>query len=396
MNRTDRRSMAMTPASNAGSRADAASGPTRRSVSMVGSAARAVSNSADRVADGKAPIRASTSAPRDAGIGRRSPGRTTGSDGRERPGDLERVERVAAGRLLDPDEHEARERSAEPGHEELMQGGERHRPEPHRIPRLVRDAGGELQRRGGRIAAHGQQDPRGPVGEAPDGVRQDRARGIVDPLRVVERDDEPRLARKLLEQRRGRHRQRPLVRKLTGRLGPQDRDVQGVALDRGERRHPIGADLRQEVREPAEGQLALGFGGCRAEDDRAALLRPVDRGSPDRGLADPGLTVDDQAGRAVPEPLDETIDGCQLDLTSDDLGWDPDRAHADTLRPATGSHGPPCQAPPSRSEARQHELGQREVLAVDRVLLRLEVDDRHDDLVALRLDRQSRRRSASP
>ena len=28
--------------------------------------------------------------------------------GRQRPGDLERVERIAAGRLLDPDEHQAR------------------------------------------------------------------------------------------------------------------------------------------------------------------------------------------------------------------------------------------------------------------------------------------------
>ena len=139
-------------------RASGAVGSARRSVSIVGSAATAASSSAARVAGGSAAIRASTRPPSVSGIGRR-PSRTSEVHGRvgERAGDLERVERVAGRRLLDPDEHEARERSAEPGQEQLVQRGQRQRPELQAIPSVWRDAGEQL-------ASSGRRRSRGPRG----------------------------------------------------------------------------------------------------------------------------------------------------------------------------------------------------------------------------------------
>ncbi len=67
------------PAPKAGSSAARAPGSARPSVSTVGSTATAASSRAERVAAGRAPIRASTSAPRVSGMGSRSPGVMPGS-----------------------------------------------------------------------------------------------------------------------------------------------------------------------------------------------------------------------------------------------------------------------------------------------------------------------------
>ena len=139
------------PAPSAGSSAAGAPGSARRSVSIVGSAATAASSSAARVAGGRAPIRASTRAPSVSGIGRRSPGVTDGARPGEVAGDLEGVERIAARRLLDPDEHEARERPAGPGQEQLVQGRQRQRAD-------VRAA--RAARQGRRRSARGPATPR--------------------------------------------------------------------------------------------------------------------------------------------------------------------------------------------------------------------------------------------
>ena len=115
------RSTATMPAASAGSSARGASGSARRRVSIVGSAATAASSSAARVAGGRAPIRASTRAPSVSGIGRRSPGRHDRPGSGEVAGDLEGVEGIATRRLLDPDQHQPRERPAGSGQEQLVQ-----------------------------------------------------------------------------------------------------------------------------------------------------------------------------------------------------------------------------------------------------------------------------------
>ncbi len=58
------------------------------------------------------------------------------------------------------------------------------------------DAGDQLEVRSVGVAAHGEEDADGPVGEASDRVGQDGGRAVVEPLRVVDREDEGRLRRR--------------------------------------------------------------------------------------------------------------------------------------------------------------------------------------------------------
>ena len=151
-----------------------------------------------------APIRASTRAPSVSGIGSALARR----DGRpglgEVAGDLEGVERIAARRLLDPDQDEARERPAGPGQEQLVQRRQRQRAHVQPLAPLGGDAGRQLEDGRWRLAADGEQDACGAVDKAADRVGQDRRRGVVEPLGVVDRQDQRTLARELAQERRRR------------------------------------------------------------------------------------------------------------------------------------------------------------------------------------------------
>ena len=178
----------------------------------------------------------------------------------KRAGDLERIERVAAGHRFDPHEHEPRERSAVAGEEELMERRQRHRPDMEALAPLRRDAGDQLERPLGRRAAHGEEHAQRPVDQATDRIGEDRGRSVVEPLRIVDREQERRLRGKTPEQACRRDRQRALVRQLAGRRGTQQRDLEGVSLDRGQPREILGSDLGEDVGQAAEGEGTLGFG----------------------------------------------------------------------------------------------------------------------------------------
>ena len=109
-------------------------GLARSSVSIVGSAAAAARSIAPRVGSGSRETRPSISEPRLSGIGS-VPWASSGMPvPDQRPAELERVQRVAARRLLDPHEHEPRKRPPEPDLEQLMERREVHRPERERAP----------------------------------------------------------------------------------------------------------------------------------------------------------------------------------------------------------------------------------------------------------------------
>ena len=223
---------------------------------------------------------------------------------RERAGDLERVERVAAGRLLDPDEHEARERSAEAGQEQLMERGQRHRP----------DVGGARAAPSGTPATSSSVDA---VGVAAHGEEHAHAAG-----------------------RRGAGSRRPgssaepssshcasSIARTSGALAGQtagadvavatdsvrwsgswpDGSARRSAISRacrwtaGSAASPIGADLGRGGRSARRGSAGRSdSAGAERRTIAPPLLRPFERGSPDGGLADPRLTVDDEAGQAMP------------------------------------------------------------------------------------------------
>ena len=93
-----------------------------------------------------------------------------------------------------------------------------------------------------------------------------------------------------------------------------------MALDGWEGRQLRVGDIRQEVGQAAEREPPFGLGGRRAQDARPALAAQFGRGAPDGRLADTGLAVDEEAGRAASRPLQEPVDRLELRATSDEVG----------------------------------------------------------------------------
>ena len=128
------------PCFEGGPSASGASGSARLSPSIVGSAATAASSRAERVASGSAARRASRRLAERVRDRHAPVRRKLGPIVAEGAGDLECVERVAGRGLLDPDECQSRERAPEPRQEQLVQRGERQRPELESIPSVWRHA----------------------------------------------------------------------------------------------------------------------------------------------------------------------------------------------------------------------------------------------------------------
>ena len=67
-------------------------------------------------------------------------------------------------------------------------------------------------------------------------------------------------------------------------------------------------------------EVALRFGGPRHEHAQAALARRFDGGEPERRLADPCVSLEDERRRALARPVEEGVEGRQFLIPSDDLG----------------------------------------------------------------------------
>ena len=156
-----------------------------------------------------------------------------------------------------------------------MERGQWHRPDMEALAPLRWHARDQLERPLGRRPAHGEEHAHRPVDQTPDRIGKDRGRTLVEPLGVVDREEDGGLGGEDPEQARGRHRQRALVRQLARRGGAQERDLERVSLDRGQRREVVGADLGEDVGQPTEGERPLGFGRGRAQDPLTARSPPI-------------------------------------------------------------------------------------------------------------------------
>ena len=96
-----------------------------------------------------------------------------------------------------------------------------------------------------------------------------------------------------------------LVGQLAGRRGAQQRALERVSLDRGERREILGTDLCEDVGQAAEGEGPLGFGRRRAQEPYPIRTSPIERGAHEGRLADARLNVDQEAGEAMGRPFQE-------------------------------------------------------------------------------------------
>ena len=242
----------------------------------------------------------------------------------EQPGDLERVQRVPAGCLRDPHERRTRERPAELCRDDAVQGGDREWTEldpGHGAVALEPGQGAGFTR------ADGEDRPHPLGGQAPQRELERRRRRTIEPVEVVDGDDDGPLVGELPDEREEGGPQHPGSWRPP-RLRSQQRHLERLALHVRNRRVELLRQARQQIGEPGEREPRLGLGRPRCQHRRAPGARTRDRLVPDRGLADPGLADDREDGVAIRAPLEERLDRCELGLAPDDA------RHAERVRPA--------------------------------------------------------------
>ena len=145
--------------------------------------------------------------------------------------------------------------------------------------------------------------------EAAQRVSERLARRRVEPLRIVERDEQRLLLGEQAQQVERREPDRPRVRhRPVARCEPQ-RDLEGVSPRRRERLHSIEL-MREQVTERREGELPPGLGRSCLQDASPALARRGNTSLPKRRLADSGLAHEHEPRRT--RALEEGFDLSEL------------------------------------------------------------------------------------
>ena len=235
--------------------------------------------------------------------------------------ELDREHRVAARGRMDAGECRARQVHAEAGADDVLQRARAHRAERELAEPARRVGVGERERidasRAGADCRQ-QADPR--LGGPAQCEREHPPRGGIEPLGVVDRDEQRRLESGELERREGSAGEREPVRPQLLRFRDAERDLEGRPLRRGE----LGRDLREHVAD----QIGQGAESDRHLDLRAPRLQHSERlrrsslgpRAPECRLADARAARDQQRCAAAAEETGELVDSSELGVAADELG----------------------------------------------------------------------------
>ena len=278
--------------------------------STVGLGAAATARSTRRAGGDTVSSRSAIRSRSDSGTGsgptRR--GVLTGAD--ERAAELDGEQRVPAGRLREADERRPAEHVVEVVAQEVVQRAEAERPDVD--AQVAVDAVEPERERPARAAPHGRRHADALRREAPERVREDLDRRRVEPLDVVDGDQERPVLRQSVEERARADRHR-LGRQGVTRPGPQERDLDRLPLrDRelGELRLGRGEEVGD--RRVPEQPLVLGRLGHQYPP--APLDRALDDPPPQDGLADARLAHQRQQARTLAEGVEPVRDGAPFDI----------------------------------------------------------------------------------
>ncbi len=193
---------------------------------------------------------------------------------------------------------------------DLTQRERAHR-EHHDVgPRCPVEAEGRRHRLG--RPPSGQEEHRG-IGHPPQDERQRALRRWIEPLEVVDGDDQRAPFRLRPKQAERGSRYRELVPRPIGSNRLQDLPLPGG--ERLERRR----QRLEQIHQGDEGQRRLVLGRLRDEGSKASFARQANAFLPDRGLADPRLAVHhDRGGGARGNPVEEHRDLREFAPTADD------------------------------------------------------------------------------
>ena len=237
----------------------------------------------------------------------------------QRTRELEREEGVAARDGLDPDQRRPREFDAQLPLNHVVQRRQRERTELEPLQRLPLESAIESERRPvGSFASarHEQSEARG---ESTADERERTLGRLIQPLRVVERDDERTLGAERAQHAQQRARGRARIRRRHC-LPPQQRDLERLLLRCRQLAAHLVERAAEEIAKRGVGKLRLRLRRARLQHAIAPLVGRAHGLEPQGCLADAGLPFDRKRDGAVGHALDEPSDRIQLELASDHRG----------------------------------------------------------------------------
>ena len=230
--------------------------------------------------------------------------------------ELDRVERVTFGEFMDASEQRTRERLAAALLQQAMQRAKAERTKRNAVDDLFVERSLELGRRFSRLDAPRHDERQRLVSEAPSSVGEGRPRGRVEPLDVVDCDRDGPAPRQDLKRCEERRRNSPLVRWVPAGILEEERDLERAPLRRGKLGERLLANAGQEISDARECQDCLGLRGACQKHAKPASFRGLCCDAPNRGLADPGLALEQQ--RSGRWSVEEGPDLLELIVAADD------------------------------------------------------------------------------
>ena len=188
----------------------------------------------------------------------------------ERASQLEREERVASGHVVDPPQRRAGKAQLDPGSKETV-----HRAEAERADVEPTDPILDERSRDGLARPARGEHPDPFVPDPPPREGKDERRRGVEPLEIVNREDERALGRQETQGAEGRDRDGALVGRCSVGTLEEQRDPQGIGLRRGKLLEQFLEHGVEQIAEAREREPRFGLGrSCRQDAGSRACAPP--------------------------------------------------------------------------------------------------------------------------
>jgi hypothetical protein len=214
----------------------------------------------------------------------------------DRPTDLQREQRVGAGPFRDPKQRGSREGVTKTGLQQMEQGGDAQRPKSDANQTIRRLHALEAQRhRRVTFAAHRDEQPDVVALEASHGEFERASRRPVEPLDVIDRDDQRTSLREAPQHAQETGGDRPTIERPAAGWLLERRDEERPALWIRQPVKNSSGDATEKIGQPGVCEVALRRCRCGAHDCNAAAGRRRERCLPEDRLADAARPAEDKS-----------------------------------------------------------------------------------------------------
>jgi hypothetical protein len=236
----------------------------------------------------------------------------------ESPPQLEREERIAPGDVVNAHNHRPRQRNSQPAPQQPMDRADRERRDRQRPERCKGPV--ELERNRGGLPSHRRENGYRRAVQPSQHEHEHLGRAVVEPVRIVQRDEHWTLLGQRPHQRKQRESEGAGVRKPFIRLPHQQRCLESTPLDRRQPLEHATQSRGKQIAHGREGDLRLRLGRAGPQHPEVAFRCDAQCLLPEHRLPDPGMALHQQRMPAGRHGLEKRLERQQLVAPADDLG----------------------------------------------------------------------------